>query len=368
MSLDSRVREIFAKLPLGRTGCRYGLVAVDVRPDAVFMVGLRNGSEGPALSLFRRFSREADFEESEWEALASQLAPMVEEAQVAGCPVTTILYRPEVNFFLAEAPEGISREDLREAMRWRVREMIDIPVAEAAVDAAPVPLKSLPGGGPPVLVAAAHRDTVVNRTRALREAGVRPAYVDVPDMAQRNLSLLVPEPSAGTCMVLLDTRSALISITKGGELYFSRGIDLDMEAELHHLAEGLGLEPDDARRLRLELGLEAEDEEGASGQLAYALRDFADRLALEIQRSLDYYGSRYREAAINKVFLSGEGARIRGLEGYLSSMLGLELEFFNPLHYLEVEEAALEQMGELGESIFEGLVALGAGLRILESA
>jgi len=322
------------------------------------------------------------------DALDRTLSPLVQEHGLANCPATTLLYRPHFNLVLSEAPEGVSGEELRSAMQWRVRDLLDFPVEEAVIDVLPIPGVEIPGEGPPLFVVAARRETVKARVEHCREAGLELGSVDIPDMAHRNLAHLLPEDASGTCLVVLDAENPLISITKGGELIFSRQLGLDIREDFAALAAELGVDGEEARRLRVEHGLEGEPGSAGEGQLAGAdpepdelqleevaeeeadplremLTDFAERLALEVQRSLDYYDSRYRQAAIRKVHLAGEGARVQGLAGYLGSALDREFVFLDPLAHLPADEGLQSGAAAADSPVQEGIYAIGAGLRIL---
>jgi len=346
------------------------------------LAGFQGSADAPRLAFFQKFPADQPLRQGP-DVLAAALKPGVEEAGGQGAPATTVLYRSEVNFILTEAPE-LERPEWPSALKWRVRDLLDFPVEQAVVDAIPV-AEEVPGEGPQAFVAAARQEKVRERVRAASEAGLDLRYVDIPDMAHRNLARLLPEPPYGTCLVILDEQSPLISITKGGELCFSRQVGMDIREELGRMADDLGVDPDEARRRRVEEGLEStlegegeasagseelvlEQEGQASGQarLPQALTGFADRLALEIQRSLDYYDSRFRQPAIQKVYLGGEGARIRGLEAYLANALGLEFEFFHPLDHLAAGAGVAEHRQEVGYPIHEGILAIGAGLRMLD--
>ncbi len=358
-------------------------MAVEPRSDGIILAGFQGSADAPRLAFFDKFPADNPLRQDA-EALTRALRPCVEQAGARGAAAATVLFRSEVNFILTEAPD-VDRPEWRDALKWRVRDLLDFPVEEAVVDAFPVGLE-VPGEGPQAFVVAARRELVRQRVTAAGEAGLDLRYVDVPDLAQRNLSRLLPEPSYGTCLVVLDELCPLISITKGGELCFSRQIGMDIGEEMDRLAAELGLEPAEARRRRVEQGLVGPDaasadaagggEEGAlaleeaaseaGGGASGALAGFADRLALEIQRSLDYYDSRFRQAAIGKIFLGGEGARIRGLEDYLEEALGLEFEFFHPLDHLEVDPGIAQRREEVAYPIHEGILAVGAGLRMLD--
>ena len=358
------------------------MVALEPRSDGVILAGFEGSPESPRLVYFDKWPVDHPLDRDP-DTLAGLLEPFVRQAGAGGAPATTLLFRSEVNVILTEAPD-LDREEWANALKWRVRDLLDFPVDQAVVDAFPV-AQRVPGEGAQAFVVAARQEKVRGRVSAARGAGLDLRYVDIPDMAHRNLARLLPEPSYGTCLVLLDEQSPLISITKGGELCFSRQVGMNIGEDLERLADELGLGPDEARRHRVEQGmdprrapagpepvgpdglvLEPEAQAAGAGGLPRALTDFADRLALEIQRSLDYYESRFRQAAIRKVHLGGEGARIRGLEGYLEEALGLEFEFFHPLDHLAAEEGVATHRQEVGYPIHEGILAIGAGLRMLD--
>jgi len=389
------------KLPFfHRKRCRNAaLVAVDVRNDGYLLAVLQEGGEAPSLSFLTKLPLPES--NSGYESdLSAALAPLIEEQGLAHCPATTVLHRPDFNLVLTEAPSGLEGEELRTAMQWRVRDLLDFPPEEAVLDVLPIPNVELPGEGPPLFVVAARQKTVRQRILAGREAGLDLQYVDIPDMAHRNLAHLLPEEAAGICLVVLDAENPLISITKGGELIFSRQLGLDIHAEFAALAGELGVDAEEACRLRIDYGLEGEPAESEGGQLAGPdpepepegevlewgelqleeepaveapdpmkeyLTDFAERVALEVQRSLDFYDSRYRQAAIRTVYLAGEGARVHGLEDYLSSALDLTFHYFNPLDYLAATDDLHEAKDEHASLVQEGLYTIGAGLRLLDS-
>jgi len=358
-------------------------VAVDVRHDGLVLAAMEGESDPPRLSVLSKIPWQGNARVPAAD-LAQYLAPLIEQNDLQGCQGTTLLHRPQFNLVLTDAPDGVSGEDLRAAMRWRVKDLLDFPVEEAVLDVLPLPDVDLPGEGAPVFVVAAPQETVRERIQACRQADLELGIVDIPDQAHRNLARLLPEPASGTCLVVLDAETPLISITKGGELIFSRQLGLDIPGEFAALARELGVGEGEARRLRTTYGLAEEpaaagaqvsgtealeleeepDSYGSVGPLHRFLADFADRLALEVQRSLDYYHSHYRQGAVRKVHLAGEGARVEGLAPYLESVLDLQFVFFDPLDHLPAR-TDLQEGQEATESLVqEGIYAIGAGLRI----
>ena len=354
----------------------------------MILAGFQGDAETPRLAWLEKQSLDSE-PPQDAEALGDMLGELVSSAKADKSPATSLIYRPDFNLVQTEAPDGeLGGEELRQAMKWRVRDLLDFSPESGVVDVLSVPDLEIPGEGPIVLVAAAPQATVKARVQAGKEAGVDLAYVDIPDMAHRNLARLLPEPAYGTCLLVLDGQSSLLSVTKGGELWFSRHLGMDVNRELERVAEKVGVEADEAQRMRVEYGLHGdsvsaggelggpspeeleelrlEEEDEESDPLKETLEDFADRLALEVQRSLDYYDSRYRQAAVRKIYMAGEGARIEGLEAFLEDALGVEFEFFHPLDYMEASDTLTEGKFDSATPVHEGIYAIGAGLRMMD--
>ncbi|KPV40194.1 hypothetical protein AN478_08670 [Thiohalorhabdus denitrificans] len=337
-------------------------VAVDVRQDALLLAALRGGGSVPLSASLSRIPLQGTGRPGP-ERLTQLLAPFVERLGLRGCPAVSLLYRPQFHLILTDAPDRVEEADLPAAMRWRVRDLLDFPADEAVVDVLPIPVRELPGEGAPVFVVAARQETVRSRVTACREAGLELRDVDIPDMAHRNLALLLPrEESPGTCLVILNPESPLITISRDGELIFSRLLGVDVREELG----ALSLAGEEATEAEGDGGLHFEEgpSEGERESRQEALTGYAERLALEIQRSLDYYDSRFREAGVQRIHLAGEGALVEGLVERLEEVLGRGFRFLDPRDLMDISMDS-EPESDPGEvRAQEAIYALGAALRL----
>lgn len=89
------------------------------------------------------------------------------------------------------------------------------------------------------------------------------------------------------------------------------------------------------------------------------LEDAAGRLAEEVQRSVEFHNSRPDAREISRVLISGEGALVRGLEGYLGELLGVAAERARPAAKLTANRSNVsdEQLGAM-----EPVLAIALGL------
>ena len=114
--------------------------------------------------------------------------------------------------------------ELREALRWKLRDVLPYGPEEAVVDF--VRLAQAPKSNAPdsLFVVAAPRRTVQQATAPLLAANIDLQAVDVAEMAQRNLLNQLPVAEGGCALLGLEETSALLTIVHERALCFARRI------------------------------------------------------------------------------------------------------------------------------------------------
>ncbi len=239
----------------------------------------------------------------------------------------TLISEGDYQLQVMDAPE-VPDEELRDAVRWRLNDVLDYPA-----DAATVDLFSVPGdpNSPTrirsVYAVAARNELIAERMESFSGARLSLKVIDIPEMAQRNMAAMYETPGRALALLSLSAERGLLTFTAAGELYLARGIDIGL-MQLDH-AEG------DLRK------------------------QLCDRLVLEVQRSLDHFDRQFSFLTLSRLVLAPlpEGT---GLEAYLAENL-----------YVPVEEARLEdaidisRIPELTTRAIqaERFMAIGAALR-----
>jgi MSHA biogenesis protein MshI len=223
-----------------------------------------------------------------------------------------------------EAPEVLPSE-MRAAIRWRLRDAINFSVDEAAVDVfeTPDPVRRTQQK---MLFAVAARDSAVQRVSAIMKPASKGFNaIDIPELCLRNISALLPQDAKGVAMLALGENFAQLVLTRQSVLYLTRRIDT-------------------GRRFSPHAQQRDEDIDAAS-------------LALELQRSLDYYESQYDQTPIGDLVLAPADARARALAE------ALKTETILRIHVLDVREVLnVHKAGEFATD-WPSLLALGAALR-----
>lgn len=284
--------------------------AIGLHADGVSLARVARNGGGATLQAceFRPWGSEGE---------AKVLARLAGEHQLKRARCTTFLDDTEYKLLLTEAPD-VRPEELKAAVRWRVKDLIDFHINDATLDVFELPGAGRRGKSRAMYAVVARNQAIHRRVDLMIPAGVNLDVIDIPEMAQRNLASLAAEDARGIVLLSLAENSGLITVTKQGSLFLSRSLD--------------------AGRVQL--------------QDPQRTDQWRDRVGLEIQRSLDYYESHFHEPPINQIYLA-PGADVAGLAEYLNGNLNLNVKM------LEVAQA----LGWQREIPAQCLLSIGAALR-----
>ncbi len=261
------------------------------------------------------------------------LARLLRTHRLDAMPCSSVVALDDYVLLLVEAPE-VPPAELRAAMRWRVKDLIDYPVEQAVIDVFDVPAGREARTARVVWTVVARSATVDERVSALQRTGFKPSVIDIPELALRNLAALLPEDVGGAALVYIGPERGFVTITRQGVLYLTRRIDASTTF----------------------LGQET------SAALSERMEGWLDAIAVEIQRSVDYYESHFGQPPVAGVVLAPLGRRISGFAEYLSRQLGLRTRCLDLNEIIEartpIEDAVQPHC----------VTALGAALRTAEDA
>jgi MSHA biogenesis protein MshI len=140
---------------------------------------------------------------------------------------TTLLAEGQYQFLQIDMPGNaaeLPRDELRESLRWRVKEMVDFSVETAGIDLLDIPATG--NRNPQLWVVVARHDVLQPRIRQFQDAKVGLAAIDIPELAQRNLAGLFEEANRGLAFLSFDRLGGRLTVTYRGELYMTRHIDV----------------------------------------------------------------------------------------------------------------------------------------------
>lgn len=233
--------------------------------------------------------RALEFRPLDGAPLDKLLASLAREHGLKRARCTTVLDEADYQLVLTEAPE-VPPEELKAALRWRVKDLIDFHINDATLDVFDLP-DTRGAAGREMYVVAARTRAVQERIERLETAGAGLEIIDIPELAQRNIALLLPQDAQGVAFLWLKAGGGNLTLTRQGMLYLTRpltiGTDMLANAERRHA--------------------------------------YLDQLVLEVQRSLDYYESHFRAPPIRHLVLAPLAGEVPELLEHLRGSLNLEV-------------------------------------------
>lgn len=263
---------------------------------------------------------------------AKSLERFGKENRLGSYRCTFSLNSGEYQMLVVEAP-NVPAAELKTAVRWRMKDMLDFPADDATLDVLDIPGdKNAPSSRARSLYAVAARNDVIRQRMATFAAAKLPvSVIDVPEMAQRNIAALLESPGRGMALLAFDESGGLLTFTYGGELYSSRHIDISVSQ------------------------LDSQDSEER--------QRYYDRITLELQRSMDSFERQFSFINISKLVLAPLPPEVN-LEAYLASNLYLPVSTMNLDEVFDF--SAVSAVGPAQRH--QCFLALGAALRTEEEA
>jgi MSHA biogenesis protein MshI len=270
-------------------------LALSLFPDRVEVAQVeRRGDGRPAVQICDSYARRGSALET--------LRRLRKSLRASRFQCSALLQPGEYQIQLVEAP-SVPAEELRSAVRWKLKDLLDYPVDAATVDVADVPSdKTGAARTPYVYAVSARNDRIASCMKMFHEAGFPLHAIDVPEMAQRNVAALFEEPGRGLAMLVFDERGGLLTFTSGGELYMARQTDIGLSQ--------------------------------LTGLTGAARDSVLDRLVLELQRSLDHFDRQFSYITLSRLLLAPLPIDL-GVQEYLAENLYVPVQTFDLSEVLE---------------------------------
>lgn len=240
---------------------------------------------------------------------------------------------PEEKSFLrlVELPK-VKSEEVVGAMRWQIEGQIPLPPDDIAYDFEMID---------PLLNHLDHLDAVITAfprrlvdsyVRVLKNAGLRLAAMELE--SQAIVRAAVREVRSREAKIIVDMgryRTSFV-IFVGGTIIFTATLPVGGRVFEAQISKTLGVEGDEAMRIKKEIGLSR----GAyEGKVFGALLPALGRLAAELVQAVAYYKDHVSHIhgaseGINLILLSGGDANLYGLDTYLASAIRIPVQIADP--------------------------------------
>lgn len=265
--MASQAAQLFSSTGLFRKRGERSRIGLHLMQDSVWLVAVVQDRSG------MRVVAQAH-EAIDPERWADALPGFLQKKVPAGGSLHVSLAPCFYSLLLVDAP-AVPENELREAVRWRIRDLVSQPLDSLVVDVFALPEDAFRGRNNMIYVAATEKN-LVRRLSALHTNRYPLQEVGVQELALVRVATRVSGVGkAGVALLSMEQSSGGIHLCENGQLYLSRAVDFSSR------------------------------EGGADG---VSVDGRVDRLALDVQRSLDYYESQIGKTPPGRLLWFGSHA------------------------------------------------------------
>lgn len=241
-----------------------GWMALSFIPEGLCMAHVHAGEDKPVVTVCGVTADEG--------MNPQRLEKTAKEMHLAQYHCSTLLVPHEYQMLVVEAP-NVPPPELKTAMRWRIKDLLDFHIDDATIDVLDIPPdKSGSARAHSMYAVAARNSAIERRVNTFNSAKIPLEVIDIPEMAQRNISARLEEAGRGLALISFSEDGGLLTVTYQGELYLARHLDVGWQqlAAADHAAK----------------------------------QAYFDRIALELQRSLDNIERQFPFISISRLFIA----------------------------------------------------------------
>lgn len=193
--------------------------------------------------------------------------------QLDKMPCVFVLNTGDYSLIQTEAP-NVEKDELKSALRWRIKDMLDFHIDDTTLDTFELPLPERQGANQMIYAVAARSSLVKETVDSLLDADINLSVIDINEMVLHSIAATQVENDKSVVASCFSLKNELyIVISSQRQVYLCRHIANNLWQSTQQFS-------DDAEPVKN-----------------------YDLLALEIQRSLDYYESHYGKGPANKILI-----------------------------------------------------------------
>ena len=234
--------------------------------------------------------------------------------------------------------DRMKESDAREVIRWEAEQHVPFDMENVELDFQILD-PDAEGLQMNVLLVAAKRELVENKTSLLTDAGLQAGAIDVDAFALHNaFEINYPDELAGMIGLLnIGHEVTNINILEDGVPILTRDLAIGTRKFREDLQRERGLSAEDSEKL-----LQAFER---SEVLDPYVESRGEEMAVGIERAAAFLqtGSR-NNVAMSKIYTSGGGSRIPGLGEVLADRLRIPVERANPIKNIKVKDGVFEAL------------------------
>ncbi len=255
--------------------------------------------------------------------------------------------------------DKMNPDDAKEAIFWEAEQHVPFDIDDVCLDFQ-ILKEDVGANQMEILLVAAKKEMVNTHANLVRDAGLAPVVIDVDSFAIQNAYELASGEDNGhvTGLVNIGSEVTNINIIQGGIPHFTRDLSLGSNIFLEAMQRDMEIGFEEAEAMLTgEQDIEDED------KCRKIITEASEELSTGIERSISFLKTAGDAESIDKIILSGGGARIPWLQDILSEKHQIDFTIndaadkINHSEELDAEENGFDRVSPLL------VVSIGLALR-----
>lgn len=390
----------------GLLNTRIDAIGLEIGTSAIKIVELRPGSPPTllkAVSVPTPVGSMQDGVVTDPAAIAQEIKNLLAEHKIKSRYVVTTIANQSAITRNISVPR-MEKKELDEAIKWEAERYIPYPIDDVVLDYDmldhPVNI-SQEDAQMELVIAAAPQEVISRQVEVIKLSGLEPVVIDVKPFAAlralyaqingirlgkstlsstqsqaSNLKNTLDEDGEVVVVLEIGASSTAIALVRGERVLMTRNINIAADDFTTALQKQFSLDFNGAEEVKVSyasatlptdeeedlLNFDAKREKYSPMKVYEAIRPVLSDLINEIRRSLEFYRVQSGDIAVDRMYISGGGAKLKGLAHAISDSMGFRVEVANPWMSV-VTEGGKFDTAELQKIGAEFAVPLGLALR-----
>jgi type IV pilus assembly protein PilM len=300
---------------------------LDIGSSAIRLVQLRQSGQKQSLVSYGQTSIPIGLSQSDSDMDVKQISQiikkLVHETRVSTKSVVSALPGSSVYTVVVKMPQ-MSKDEIEKAVQWQAEQNIPLKLDEVKISWQLISSSVGPQKEMAVMIIAAPNTKIERMMKTLEGADLKVKSLETAPVAlTRSLGV-----TAGAKVMIIDigATNTEIAIVKDEVLYHSRTLPVASFAFTRAMSQNLGLDINQAEQFKRKFGL---SQDKLEGEIFKTLQPLLTGIVEEVKRSLKFYQEQFGET-IDKIIVSGGGARLPELSSYISSLMEIDVQVAQP--------------------------------------
>ena len=236
--------------------------------------------------------------------------------------------------------DNMPANELAKSIRYQADSLIPTPLAESKIDWAILGPSPAAKGKTEILLSSVPNKFIEERLDIIEAAGLNVIAFE-PDNLALTRAMIAPGSNLPEMVLDIGSRNTDLVIAMNNVPHLTRSITTGAEAIVKAASQNLNIDEKQAEQFVFKFGL---NQDKLEGQIYQAIIGTIDILTTEIEKSINFFQTRYVGNKVDRIIVTGGASAMPGFPLYLANKFGVNVEIGNAWHNVSFSQARQNEL------------------------